>query len=54
MIFNKNNIDLKDIDVYIDGKITLVNITSSIDTQFVYKFNKRGVYNILNLILKKS
>ena len=46
LCLNENDLDVKDIDVYIDGKLTLVNRTSSIDPQLVYKFNKRGVYNI--------
>ena len=43
---NKNNLDINDVDVYINGTLVKVNKSSSVDPQLTYKFKKTGIYNI--------
>ena len=42
----KVNLNLTDVDVYINGNLTKVNKSNGFDSPLTYKFNKRGTYNI--------
>ena len=42
----KANLNLTDVDVYINGNLTRVNISNGFDRALTYKFDKRGTYNI--------
>ena len=42
----KANLNLTDVDIYINGNLTKVNISNGFDRALTYKFDKRGTYNI--------
>ena len=42
----RNNIDVKDVDIYINGTLIKPNKTTSIDPQLTYLFTKTGFYNV--------